>query len=585
MDTLPATDRWMGSGIDISQRIPATYNATQKERDKIEEIRWRRQLADENRQFFAEKAISNQYLWDNVVEKVGDYFTNIAVPWPFIIVQTYVGRAFLELCQDTPYLEVMEDMDSKRVPAKRVQKSINRELYIQDFPFMALLTYRNVFIRGTEWIGYIPWGEFRGMEMPVLYQPNWFRTWVNPNENTLEADDAYIIHDTFMRYDTMMETYGDNPYWIKKALKAVEPLGIDPANMYEDRARAILGIPTKKFDVYSKLVKLTFYWTHRGLAVTANDNILVRNGENPADGKIPFREVWILPDDRSIYKPSLLDIGKDLFAEVNELHCQRIDAANFMLNPHYLAGEAATLKVNKIPYVPGWITKVGGNVDQIKPVPVDWHILGQSLQQEGWSEMAIKRYSNTHEPIRGEPAPGRQTATATMIQEKRGSTQQDIYNFLLNLMTVEKIAEDFNLYHRLFMTDPSPFNDPSAKEQPYAEAEDFEEMFTFRAMGSILGARDMERRDFLGLMNIIFGNPMLAQGALNKIPEWISRAMDYFKIRSPADLYENVENFQPVPLQDLMGEMGAIGGGKGGGPGMLPMGMPKPKGFLTTGAQ
>jgi len=167
-----------------------------------------------------------------------------------------------------------------------------------------------------------------------------------------------------------------------------------------------------------------------------------------------------------------------------------------------------------------------------------------------------------------------------MIQEKQGGTQQDIYNFLLNLMTVEKIAEDYNLFHRTFMTDPSPFNDPMADEQPYAEAEDFEEMFTFRAMGSLLGARDMERRDFLGLMSIIFGNPALAQGAMKKVPEWISRAMDYFKIRSPADLYENVENFEPQPLQQLM-EQGAFGGrGKGGGPGMLPAGQPKPQGLL-----
>ena len=113
----------------------------------------------------------------------------------------------------------------------------------------------------------------------------------------------------------------------------------------------------------------------------------------------------------------------------------------------------------------------------------------------------------------------------------------------------------------------------------YASPEDFEGMYSVRAVGSMLGARDMERRDFLGLMNIIFGNPALAQGALSKVPEWISRAMDYFKIRSPADLYESVDDFEPMDLQSLM-EMGAKPG-RGGGPGMLPGGQAKPQGMIT----
>ena len=78
-------------------------------------------------------------------------------------------------------------------------------------------------------------------------------------------------------------------------------------------------------------------------------------------------------------------------------------------------------------------------------------------------------------------------------------------------------------------------------------------------------------------MSIIFSNPALAQGALPRVPEWISRAMDYFKIRSPGDLYENIENFEPMDLQTMMEAGPGFGSPKGGGAGMLPGGMPKPK--------
>ena len=97
-EVLPPTDRWMGSGTDRMPKRPAGYTPSKQDENMIDEILYRRMLADENRQFFAEKAISNQFLYDNIVENVGDYFTQMSVPWPFTIVQTYVGRAFLELC-------------------------------------------------------------------------------------------------------------------------------------------------------------------------------------------------------------------------------------------------------------------------------------------------------------------------------------------------------------------------------------------------------------------------------------------------------------------------------------------------------
>ncbi len=232
--------------------------------------------------------------------------------------------------------------------------------------------------------------------------------------------------------------------------------------------------------------------------------------------------------------------------------------------------------VNKLPAVPGWISHIGIDVAQLKPVPVDWNILAASHAEEAFTVNDIRGFSNLQPTFEGAPGPRRETATVGMLQEKHGVLQSDVYNFLLNMLSIEDLANDYVYFHRLFMTHRASFNDPFSGELVYAMPEDFEGEFTFKAIGSMLGARDMERRDFLGLMNIIFTNPIMASGAMSKMQEWVARAMDYFRIRSPKELYEGLDQVQFDPNQ-IMALNQMMGGRGQGGPGMLPAGAPKPQ--------
>lgn len=528
-----------------------------KDKDAVEMVKARWNLADRGRQDYANQAVENEKLYRAYIDETSHpYLSNICLPWPYIIIESYLGKCIQMLASMLPYVRVVEEDDASRAKAKKVEKDANMCLYLQKWPILAYKLYKQAFKYPCGWLEITPWGTLDDREMPIFNVRNWFNTWVNPTIIDLNDPDAYVIAIDYVP-KKILKSYIGNPNYRNIGKVRIHEGSIKTTD--EEQIDAFKGIPSMEFDKYSELVKVTRYWSHDDFIVLTNDTNLIRNDGSNFLGSLPFKKVTPIPLEDEFYGMSILEEGKGLFDEINENENQFNDAVNLMLNPQWIISRGADVRKSTI------VAKSGGilytdDVNGVVPMKVDWNILTAALQRKTRIEMDIQSYSNAFPQMRGAPTQGADTATEYMGMRSAGELRSDTYNLLLSMMSVEDMVKDIVRYKRMFMTEPSTFFYWPDEQPITASPEDYYGNFTYKAVAQYKQVKEIERKQLIEAMTMVFGNQAFLPFVVPRADQWLGRLLDYFGIRDAEQLFANPEEQQMQQLMMML--TGGMGGGQ-----------------------
>jgi hypothetical protein len=532
-----------------------------KDKSAAEMVNERWNLADRGREDYAAQAVENEKLYRAYIDESSHpYLSNICLPWPYIIVESYLGKCIQMLAGMLPYVRVVEEDDSSREKAKKVEKDANMCLYLQKWPILAYKLYKQAFKYPCGWLEISPWGVVDGREMPIFNVRNWFNTWVNPTIVDLEDPDAFVIAVDYVPA-WLLKDYLGNPSY-----KNINKIDTHEGTIYtpeEQEVQSFKGIPTKTEDKYSELVKVTRYWSYKDFIIMTGDNNIIRNDGENFLGSLPFKAVRPVPLEDEFYGMSILDEGKGLFDEINENENQFNDAVNLMLNPQWIISRGAEVKRSTI------VAKAGGilftdDVNGIVPMKIDWNILTAALQRKSRIEQDIQNYSNAFPAMRGQPSSGDTTATEFMGMRSAGELRSDTYNLLLSMMSIEDMVRDIVKYKKMFMTQPNSFYYWPEEENVTVTADDYSGNFTYKAVSQYKMSKEIERKQFIEAMALVWGNQAFLPMIGPKADQWLSRLLDYFGIRDAEQLFSNPQEQKMMNM--MMQAMGATQGGNGSTP-------------------
>ena len=528
-----------------------------KDKEAVEMVNARWKMADKGREDYAAQAVDNEKLYRAYIDETSHpYLSNICLPWPYIIVESYLGKCIQMLASMLPYVRVVEEDDASRQKAKIVEKDANMCLYLQKWPILAYKLYKQAFKYPCGWLEIDPWGTIDGREMPIFKTRNWFNTWVNPTIIDLDDPDAYVICVDYVP-KWVLEGYVGNPNY--KNLNKIRRHEGSVLTQEEQEIEAFKGIPTKDHDVYSQLVKVTRYWSYNDFIVMTGDDNIIRNDGYNFLQTLPFKKITPIPLEDEFYGMSILDEGRGLFDEMNENENQFNDAVNLMLNPQWIISRGADVRRSTI------VAKSGGvlftdDVNGVQPMKVDWNILTAALQRKGRIEQDIQNYSNAFPQMRGAPQGGAETATEYMGMRSAGELRSDTYNLMLSMMSVEDMVKDIVRYKKMFMTSPNSFYYWPEQSAMTATPEDYAGNFTYKAVSQYKMSREIERKQLIEAMTMVFGNQAFLPFVVPVADQWLSRLLDYFGIRDAEQLFASP---QEQMMQQLM--MMLTGGGQAGG--------------------
>lgn len=528
-----------------------------KDKDAVQMVQERWNVADRGREEYAEQAVENEKLYRAYIDETSHpYLSNICLPWPYIIVESYLGKCIQMLASMLPYVRVVEEDDASREKAIIVEKDANMCLYLQKWPILAYKLYKQAFKYPCGWLEIDPWGVVEDREMPIFKTRNWFNTWVNPTIIDLDDPDAFVIAIDYVP-KWVLEGYLNNPNY--RNIKRIQTHEGSIYTTEEEQIQSFKGIPTKESDRYSELVKVTRYWSYNDFIVITNDTNVIRNDGSNFLGSLPFKKITPVPLEDEFYGMSILDEGKGLFDEMNENENQFNDAVNLMLNPQWIISRGADVKRSTI------VAKSGGilftdDVNGIVPMKVDWNILTAALQRKARIELDIQNYSNAFPQMRGQSVSGQETATEYVGMKQAGELRSDTYNLLLSMMSVEDMVKDIVRYKRMFMTTPNNFYYWPENAPVTATPEDYTGNFTFKAVAQYKMSREIERKQLIEAMAMVFGNQAFLPFVVPKADQWLSRLLDYFGIRDAQQLFANP---QEQMMQQMM--MMLTGGMQGNG--------------------
>lgn len=527
----------------------------------VKMITERKDISNDARQEYMDRAVEDSQFYDNYIdETTHPYISNISLPWPYIIIESYLGKCIQAMAAQLPYVRIVEEDDDSRPKAKRVEKDVNMVFYRQKWPIFAYNLYKQVFKFGTAFVFMKPWGNVAGIEMPVFEHWNFFKVWENPNVMTLEDEDAYIIYETFLPLRSFRKFAGNPNY---KNLDKIEPFdSMEMDEPEEKQIKTYKQIPDVRFDPYSKLVKTWIYISKEDFYIVTNETNVIRNKVNPW-GSINVKVVKAIPIEDELRGMSILQQGKGLFTECSENRNQYNDAVNLMLNPQYIINRDAGVKKTTIVNRPGNVLYTD-DVNAVIPMKQDYNILQAQIQRGSMIETDIQNYSNAFPGMRGQPGQTQGTATGDMLLQNAGELRSNTYNMLLSMCSLEDMAKDIVKFKQMMMTDPSSFYYWPEQQTEQVSPEDYYGNFTYKTISSFKQAREIERKQLIEAMTFIFGNQAFLPRVIPRADEWLSRLLDYFDLRNPEQLWVTEEEAMMNQMVQMMAGQGMMGlGGNG----------------------
>jgi len=107
-------------------------------------------------------AIEYEEMYANYLdETTHPYSSNISIPWPYIIIESYLGKVVQMMANRIPYVHVVEEDDESRPKARMVERDVNMDLYRQQWPLLCYKINKQAFKYGTAWVLETPMGQLR----------------------------------------------------------------------------------------------------------------------------------------------------------------------------------------------------------------------------------------------------------------------------------------------------------------------------------------------------------------------------------------------------------------------------------------
>lgn len=565
---------------------------TQKDEQSKEFVLDLKNMADERRKPYVSKWTDYAKIYRNQKsnQEKRRAKSDIGVPWPYIVVETYLPKASHFLLQ-YPYLLVMPEQAPFYDAASRTEKLVNRQLYLQRFPKTTIRGTKNAFIFGTEFFAVEPWTSRQGMAMPLLRNTRLLDTWLSPFITDLEdneIEEPWMIHKSFMSPSRLMRMAARANTWQQKGevgpdgdvvlgkptmvedvyqhITKIKDKDVNPfADQEWQELDAVIGLPTVTNTKWTKIVEILTYYSPSRIVSVANGDVCIRDTENPL-GFIPFVCMRPLPAQfPEFYGMSLFEVSMDQFAELNETRSQLNDARVQSLTPMWETRDIRD-KGKILESMPGRMIYSPDGTK--KPVQRDWNILKAAAEQQQLIVGDIMDATNTHMQTRGAPVPRREPATTTLKQAEMGDIRANLYNVLLEMDYIERVGEMFVKLNRMHMIRPVniPLNQDASRGAMVHPAALFGN-FTYKAMGGAMRSRELERKQLMELMAIAFQNPAFIPLVAPKAANWLNRLVDLFPdIKNPEELIKEMDERDLIRNQQaiMLFEKLAGGGGNGG---------------------
>jgi len=224
-----------------------------------------------------------------------------------------------------------------------------------------------------------------------------------------------------------------------------------------------------------------------------------------------------------------------LFAEANENRNQFNDAAWLMLNPHTIVNrETAGLKV-KDHQGEKWEHHLDRGCQCHCSLKNDWNLLNMCLFETEAIYEDIQNCTNassTFVVLQSRVQRQRQST----LDEECGELRSDTYNLLLAMQGIETIVKDIVDYKKMFMIDQSSsYYWLKARRTPLRQRI-YNGNFAYKSFHPSKHAKEIERKQFIEAMTLVWGNQAFMPFIVPKTEEWLERLLDYFDLRSPEQL-------------------------------------------------
>lgn len=145
-------------------------------------------------------------------------------------------------------------------------------------------------------------------------------------------------------------------------------------------------------DPNRKFIEILEYWNKEKdrFIVVAGDKFVVRDTEIPFKHKrFPFVCVVDIPDPEHFWGISTSEIISDLQSEINAYRNNRMDKANFLMNPMFMVRQGSLLDRKELVSRPGGLVRLR-NMDDLAPLP-----MGDMNQSDYIEEQNIKNDAQT----------------------------------------------------------------------------------------------------------------------------------------------------------------------------------------------
>lgn len=565
-------------------------------------------MANERRKPDADNWVEYYRLYQNQIDEANRDNKKkkalVAVPWPAVVIETYLPKLVRFLVGAMPYLQVDAEKEIYEDQALRDEKLINKQLWFQRFAVATARIFKDALMYGTGLPFIEQWGNWRGMNMPLVRPRRIFDQWVNPYVPDLYDPSAWVVDQTFMpltRLKAMAKWVNDGQMPgeitdpntgevlgyedvkpIYRNLESIKPKEKGAENPWDDeyvrQIEAISGRPQQVHDEYSNLVRLHTYYSADRIICVANELTCIRDTNNPT-GRIPFLHLTPIPAPfPDFYAKSILAAPRNQFLELNELRSGRLEARRRVLQPMFQSRDPGMIG-KRVDAQAGLVLgdpEFGG----VAPVQQDWTLFRATEAEEQSVIQDIMDATNTFPQMRGQGPSRREPATTTRAYQMAGDIRVDLMGIILNTQFIEQIGEEFLELNRQFQTEAVQFRDYDKNaEKKYVTVmpADLEGLFSFKAVGGTAQVREVERAQFIELFTRLSTNPITIPVIQQRVTEWVKEMVEYFPdLQNAKRLVTEMGPDELTAAQEMERMRQEMAGGNGTAGGRIPRTGPEP---------
>lgn len=370
-----------------------SYEPTDEEEELLEEVQEFDRYAEEWQDRIYEKFMRFYYLYRGLqMEEEYPWRNNLSLPIAFSTIETLIPRVIKN--QPKISLKALSTKGSKNLKESRA--ILNYDYFDRDMQLNLIPWFKRCFIYGTSVLKV----QFKKEQVPV------------PKKNLLGRIKRFFRNDNELKEKQYIETTPVSPFHFKvddpqveyirdanivshtvykklsdlkknkkyyKNLKYVdeEPVRDDYASIkwnvnqknHQKRGRileeSIPGVDSSQSFQRQELVKITEYYfksdedNPRGRLVTvANDEIIIRNDENPywyIDGEFPFIDIKDQPVPGEFYGIGEIEPIESLIYEENHMRSRRLDSSEQSADKMWWVNDNSDIDENELVWRPSGI--------------------------------------------------------------------------------------------------------------------------------------------------------------------------------------------------------------------------------------